>query len=338
MSYYKTNYLFFFIALLLVSACSNLSSTSESDTVALEKSYTNAKYDITLRSPEQWVIIEQTDLQIGEYAINVFKRGTGAERELPLAIHNSMKHSFVAIWPRGLGTELPYGQYVSLNETDNAPELQFPVNKEESNLLLLKNGAVWAYFIVPKNPPAGWQKFGFIFAQVRTSNTSAKCFDKQTGKRIPVDQCNFLTGDPYVRTGDIDEQDAVVIRKILKSINLQKVVKKVWAGDLIEVEKPLPNIDITSPLTVKGKAKGFWYFEGIFTVKLYDGYGNLLAENQAKAQEKWMTEKFVPFEVTLKFDAPSDQRGSLVFQKANPSGLDKNAMSYSVPVIFPPSD
>lgn len=107
------------------------------------------------------------------------------------------------------------------------------------------------------------------------------------------------------------------------------------AGDMIDVESPASGTKISSPLTVKGKAKGYWYHEGMFTIKLYDtATDSLLAKTTAEADGKWMTEQFVPFEATLTFKARGNQRGRLVFERANPSGLPQNEQSYSVPVIF----
>ena len=40
--------------------------------------------------------------------------------------------------------------------------------------------------------------------------------------------------------------------------------------DLIKVENPRPNQTIISPLFIKGEAKGFWFFEASFPIRLYD--------------------------------------------------------------------
>lgn len=105
--------------------------------------------------------------------------------------------------------------------------------------------------------------------------------------------------------------------------------------DLIRANTPKPNEKIHSPLVVTGEARGTWYFEASFPVKLYDEEGNLLASGPATATEDWMTEDFVPFTATLEFSAPSKgTTGKLVLEKDNPSGLPENDDSLIIPVKF----
>lgn len=99
------------------------------------------------------------------------------------------------------------------------------------------------------------------------------------------------------------------------------------------VDSPAPNATVTSPLTVTGEARGTWYFEASFPVRLLDDQNNELAVAPAQAQGDWMTEDYVPFSVTLTFvtNAPS---GTLVLHRDNPSGLPENDASISIPVQF----
>ncbi len=106
---------------------------------------------------------------------------------------------------------------------------------------------------------------------------------------------------------------------------------------LIEVDQPLPNSTVISPLTVTGRARGYWYFEASFPVVLKDSTNAVIAQGIAQAQGNWMTEDFVPFVVTLTFtQPPSGSTGTLILNKDNPSGEPQNDDSYSVPVIFGP--
>ncbi|MDP3985905.1 MAG: Gmad2 immunoglobulin-like domain-containing protein, partial [Candidatus Veblenbacteria bacterium] len=106
--------------------------------------------------------------------------------------------------------------------------------------------------------------------------------------------------------------------------------------DLIRVENPRPNQVIASPLTERGEARGTWYFEASFPVRLLDANGTELAVAPAQAQGDWMTTEFVPFEVVLSFSPPATPTGVLVLEKDNPSGLPENADSLLVPVRFTP--
>lgn len=104
--------------------------------------------------------------------------------------------------------------------------------------------------------------------------------------------------------------------------------------DLIIVSSPRPNDFIQSPLTVTGEARGNWFFEASFPVKLVDESGNELAVGIAQALSDWMTEEFVPFRVEIEFPAIDSQKLILVLEKDNPSGLPENADKLIIPLYF----
>jgi len=104
--------------------------------------------------------------------------------------------------------------------------------------------------------------------------------------------------------------------------------------DLIIVENPESNQLITSPLIVKGQARGLWFFEASFPVKLLDKNGNVIAAVAAQAKSEWTTEDFVPFEAILEFQKPETKEGTLVLEKDNPSGLPEKADELRIPVNF----
>ncbi len=119
----------------------------------------------------------------------------------------------------------------------------------------------------------------------------------------------------------------VVENKILREI--------IYQNDKIRIEAPAVGADITSPLTVRGQARGTWYFEASFPVNLTDWDGKIIAAVPAQAQDDWMTTEFVPFTATLIFDKPSyGQRGTLIFRKDNPSGLPEYEDALEIPVFF----
>jgi hypothetical protein len=103
---------------------------------------------------------------------------------------------------------------------------------------------------------------------------------------------------------------------------------------MISVSAPLPGDEVQSPLTVTGEARGNWYFEASFPVRLLDGNGNELTVAPAQAQGDWMTTDFVPFSVTLTFPTPATATGTLVLSKDNPSGEPQFDDSIEIPVTF----
>ena len=109
------------------------------------------------------------------------------------------------------------------------------------------------------------------------------------------------------------------------------------AADLIRVTAPLAGAAVKSPLNISGQARGFWYFEASFPVKLLDNSGQILAAGIATAQSDWMTEDFVSFRAELNFTAATATDGVLVLQKDNPSGLPENDAAVMIPVRIEPS-
>lgn len=107
-------------------------------------------------------------------------------------------------------------------------------------------------------------------------------------------------------------------------------------NDLIVVETPVPGTTISSPLLVRGKARGNWYFEASFPIDVLAADGTVVGQGFATAQGEWMTEEFVPFTGSITFTAPVQEMksGIIVFKKDNPSGLSEHDDSVSVPVQF----
>lgn len=103
--------------------------------------------------------------------------------------------------------------------------------------------------------------------------------------------------------------------------------------NLIKVTTSLAGA-LTSPLEITGEARGTWYFEASFPVRIYDANNVLLGFGIAQAQGDWMTENFVPFKATLSFTHPATEKGFLVLEKDNPSGLPEHADELRIPVHF----
>ncbi|PJE50490.1 MAG: hypothetical protein COV29_03725 [Candidatus Yanofskybacteria bacterium CG10_big_fil_rev_8_21_14_0_10_36_16] len=104
--------------------------------------------------------------------------------------------------------------------------------------------------------------------------------------------------------------------------------------DIIRVDSPRPNSYISSPLTITGQARGIWFFEASFPIRLLDENNREIAVAIAQAQSDWMTKEFVPFKATLNFNAPATNKGILVFEKDNPSGLPEYEDKLIMPILF----
>ena len=104
--------------------------------------------------------------------------------------------------------------------------------------------------------------------------------------------------------------------------------------EFISIEAPTPGAVIESPLLIKGRARGTWFFEGDFPVVLEDVEGNELSRSFVTAEGAWMTKEFVPFTGTLSFTNPvKGLRGRLIFKKDNPTDRPELDDSTAIPVI-----
>lgn len=132
-----------------------------------------------------------------------------------------------------------------------------------------------------------------------------------------------------------DDDGDIIFDQFNIDINASKVqASPLPSSDLIRLEKPVPNQLVKSPLVVTGEARGYWYFEASFPVRMFDANGVELGVVPAQAQSEWMTTDFVPFKAVLYFKKPATNTGTLVLEKDNPSGLPENAAELRVPVSF----
>lgn len=104
--------------------------------------------------------------------------------------------------------------------------------------------------------------------------------------------------------------------------------------EMVRLHHPRPGQVIQSPLRVEGEARGMWYFEASFPVKLLTEDGRVIAEHYAMSDGEWMTEEFVPFTAQIPFSQPEGGSGWLVLERSNPSGLPEHADEVRIPVRY----
>ena len=105
-------------------------------------------------------------------------------------------------------------------------------------------------------------------------------------------------------------------------------------SNLISISTPRPNDVVQSPLWIEGEARGGWFFEGDFPIRIYDANGKELGVAVAQAEGNWMTQDFVPFHALLEFENPETETGKLVLEKDNPSDIRELDDSLIVPIKF----
>ncbi len=143
-----------------------------------------------------------------------------------------------------------------------------------------------------------------------------------------------MEGDAMKFYGNLSEEKKQSLNVILESLYFTDPEReREHIQNLIKVEVPAKNATVSSPLKIRGKAKGYWYFEASAPVKLVDENGKLIAEKFISATEEWMTEDWVPFEAEINFET-NKKRGYLIFNRANASGKPEHDRSLKIPVEF----
>ena len=91
--------------------------------------------------------------------------------------------------------------------------------------------------------------------------------------------------------------------------------------------------EVTSPIKIEGRARGNWFFEATFPVRLVDAEGNIIASTAARALSDWMTTDFVNFTAELTYNkSTSTGRALIVLSKDNPSDNPEFDQSIFIPV------
>jgi hypothetical protein len=160
-------------------------------------------------------------------------------------------------------------------------------------------------------------------------------YSKISRNKIANDKNNVSSYDECVAAENIVQESYPSICRTPNGKSFtQDIGNELEKTDLITIENPRPNAVITSPLIIFGQARGSWFFEASFPIKLYDQNNKLIAQAIAQAQGEWMTEEFVNFKAEMKFTAPASNKGTLILEKDNPSGLRENDDQLIVPIIF----
>ena len=294
--------------------------------------YQNEKWDFSLQYPSNYALLE-SELPGNSPVINVYPGNS--KYEPPFAIHEEPDNSYIAILPKGFGVDGPSGKRKNFMDWEPDEPLDIQIDREESKAYLLENGDAWAYFLKLDKQPEQWQKYGGVFVNFKTSEFKVECFDPESGEPKKMSDCDPMGMDEVRYSGKVDKEDKKQLHEILNTIEFGNIQEQ-DISDVIQVEKPLPNMDVTSPLKIKGKARGYWFFEADAPIAILDKDFNEIAEGYIKADGEWMTKDFVNFQGTIQFDAPNDERGYLLFKRANPSDKKENDQEYRIPVIFPP--
>jgi hypothetical protein len=305
--------------------------TTPTDFVNME-SFSSEAYGIGLDYPEDYEIF-QGELAPNSPVVNVYPSSSGATP--PLGIHEEAHLTYITLLPNGYGVDGPAGKRVSLKDWEGGLPINFSVDEGNSIVYLLENNEAWGFLLKFHETPESWNRSGNIFIRLGVENFRAVCQAKEQGNEIPMQECDPLAGDVFKYHGELKWEEKQAVYNILKSLYFYSNDRKdEFLQDLIKVEEPRDNAKVSSPLVIKGTAKGYWFFEAEAPVEVVDTEYNHLGRGSITATEEWMTEDFVPFEGELEYEKPATGEGYLILRRANASGKPEHDRALHIPLSF----
>lgn len=104
--------------------------------------------------------------------------------------------------------------------------------------------------------------------------------------------------------------------------------------DIIQVSNPKSNSLIISPVLVEGIARGYWFPEGDFLIRVQNAKEEELGTEIAYAMKGGTEEEFIPFQAMVSFSESSVKEGVIILKKNSSSGLLEAEDELRVPVRF----
>jgi hypothetical protein len=173
-----------------------------------------------------------------------------------------------------------------------------------------------AWFLVYDEPGAPGLKAELVF------ENGSECLRGQTGMNCK--ELDLPNGTHVTALGQRTDGQVVV-----KTLNIES------PEEAVRITSPFQNDRVVSPLQIKGSARGNWFFEASFPIRLLVA-GKLVTSTHASATSDWMTADFVPFTATLDFNVATDTPAEIVFMADNPSGLPQFEKEMRLPVTLVP--
>lgn len=123
-------------------------------------------------------------------------------------------------------------------------------------------------------------------------------------------------------------------RTNLGQIFTENIGNAIEMQDTVVVDTPKPGDSISSPVTISGRARGTYFFEGNFPVEVRSNSGEVVGRGVAETKQPWTTSEFIKFTATITFTKPFGSTGTLVLKNDNPSGDPERSIELDIPITF----
>lgn len=107
-------------------------------------------------------------------------------------------------------------------------------------------------------------------------------------------------------------------------------------GEKLQLDNIKDGDTVDVGFEVKGSVSGGWFFEGIFPVRIFNQYGEIIDTVSATAIGDWTTDELVPFSTVLDTEIEEETIVVLRFEKSNPSDLEENSDYAQITITLKP--
>ena len=106
-------------------------------------------------------------------------------------------------------------------------------------------------------------------------------------------------------------------------------------SEQVDITTPLPNSEVTSPVTVTGRLKEGWFFEANAGLAVLDKNKKPITVSNIMASSEWMTADWVSFSGKIAYPISyKGQEGYIQISNDNPSGMPEKSKTFLIPVTF----
>jgi len=288
------------------------------------RSYEDGTYGFSIEFPQGWVIATGT-LSTGEPVFSVYQAvGTGTDM-----VYSPLEDvSHVSVYPYGAATK-------GIHDLTKASKVIIEIPQAFAKDYVLESGRPWATEAFFEVHPEGWGENGFVFA--RTVIEEEEVIYYHDDKEVSESLFDPQSGDRLEHTGFIDQNVRSVEEEILRSFRFLDA-DGVVVEDLLEetntlemIESPARDEIVQSPLLVKGKVYAVQYQGNDVQLSLETEDGEVLTEMSVVSFDDWDTQEYIPFEVSLVFDATTATSGKLILKNTYTGTGDNEVI---VPILF----
>lgn len=334
--------LFITISALTVLLFVSFRSTATSFEEELERSadfdsttwreYKSVEYDVSFRYPERWELVVSTDPRTPYVRVMAPHESGSSDETNSIDTTVSAPYAQVTIFPKGIPLSFQTAVPTSYSLFEQSVRMQ----ARRSSIFTLEDGTRFAELYRYETMPVSWSPSGFVWGQSDVRGIESHCNGDVSVVSSAGSRCDLLFGDTVVYSGYVRSYDMELVDAIVSSIRFYgNVQSELGSTTVAHITTPVADAYVRNPLRVRGVAPSSWFFEDEIPIRLLDGSGVVIVETSAHVDEEYEpSSDSIPFSAVVQFLKPDTRSGTLIVEKANPSGAPQLSEQVRIPVLF----